>query len=599
MIMKAIHNGDNPVKITGSMKEKLSTFQNRHLKIIEDKQKVANNDISVQDELSKLQDIEQKVIANLPDVEFIENTVSFQDQASENLSETQNSDNLSDELSDFSFETQMWSGNTDSASNKQEEQTAEIKTDNQVSNSIDETRQPEVSMSEPISENNSVVNEPKMPTTPEVDLARNELETSNSVNQAEDSKPIIQQTTQVENASEVKEPEVQEEPVSAPPLPEIPITKIEPISSNDEHPVYETEEMVTPVYDFDAPVIPSKEEIKNKLSQKTIDAINSIIDGTYKPEEDIEKGQDTLQETSDPNATNIFMQTPKEAKHNNEDITESSKDSSEPIIVEEEPIDDEEFVDVSKPRKEPNLEDIKKQVHEDVDNELPIIDTPVAVDSKEKLDEIYSEVDVKPEVPNKSKTRDLKDLTLFVDYEDYKFTFGQQHYKKEALKPAELEALGTIKGFLTEKEFNNKRTVQYNKITNANKQLNKKIVTLSKSFTKTIDKTSKEYTKTTEQLTKQANAAKDQIEIDRVEKVQTQKLNEYLTANIKDKDQQIDDLIKENNDLKKQIIDKDKQLKDLKKENASQSNKIKVFEDKLNTVLGIVNEVKINKKAED
>ena len=116
-----------------------------------------------------------------------------------------------------------------------------------------------------------------------------------------------------------------------------------------------------------------------------------------------------------------------------------------------------------------------------------------------------------------------------VDYNDYTFTFAQQHYNKEALTPEEIEKLQTIKSYLTEANFNTKRTIQYNKITAENKRLNRKIVTLSKEFTKTVDKLSKDYVTTTDELTRQTNKAKEQIEIDRVEKVQTQRLNDSLT----------------------------------------------------------------------
>jgi len=111
-----------------------------------------------------------------------------------------------------------------------------------------------------------------------------------------------------------------------------------------------------------------------------------------------------------------------------------------------------------------------------------------------------------------------------------------------------------------------------------------------------VDKLSKEYVSTTDELTKQTNRAKEQIEIDRVEKVQTQKLNDSLTDNIKEQNAHIDSLNEENSNLKETIEARDKTIKQLKDEIKDKTQKIKVFEEKLNTVLGIVKEVKNEKK---
>lgn len=241
-------------------------------------------------------------------------------------------------------------------------------------------------------------------------------------------------------------------------------------------------------------------------------------------------------------------------------------------------------------------ESIGDKVHNEVSAEFPKIEVPEPMDSEKKLKTIYEEVDVEPKLLDKSPNRDLKNLTLFVDYNDYTFTFAQQHYNKEALTPEEIEKLDSIKSYLNELEFNAKRTIQYNKITAENKRLNRKIVTLSKEFTKTIDKLSQDYVATTNELTEQTTKAKEQVEIDRVEKVQTQKLNESLTANIKEQNDQIDNLNNENQGLRDTIEARDEKIKELKAEIKDKAEKIKVFEEKLNTVLGIVKEVKNDKK---
>ena len=296
-------------------------------------------------------------------------------------------------------------------------------------------------------------------------------------------------------------------------------------------------------------------------------------------------------------------------KVENENVVDLTPVTEEPVKVDEpvttqleEPIVEEEHEDVVEPVKEVELEtsedDIKQQIHDEINEELPIMEVPSTVDSAEELNKIYKEVDVEPQLPDKSKTRDIKNLTLFIDYNDYTFTFGQQHFNKEALTPEELAELSTIKSYLSEKEFNTKRTTQYNKITAENKRLNRKIVTLSKEFTKNVDKLSKDYTKITEDLTKQADKAKAQVEIDRVEKVQTQKLNETLTTTVKEKTEEIEALTKENTSLKATIEEKNKQIEKLENEVKTQATKIKVFEEKLNTVLGIVKEVKSDKKVD-
>ncbi len=285
----------------------------------------------------------------------------------------------------------------------------------------------------------------------------------------------------------------------------------------------------------------------------------------------------------------------------------------EPIVINEEPINVETEVKENEEVEENEGEEttvehenpkddvavsggLEQEIHEEVKNEFPKIAVPEPMDSEDKLHSIYNELDVEPKMPDTSTPRDLKNLTLFVDYNDYTFAFAQQHYDKEALTPDEIENLTRVKGYLTEKDFSSKRTTQYNKITAENKRLNKKIVSLSKEFTKTIDKLSKEYVSTTEELTNQTLKATEQIEIDRVEKVQTQRLNESLTNNIKDQASHIEDLMGENKNLKETLAERDNTIKDLEQVVSDQADKIKVFEEKLNTVLGIVKEVKGEKK---
>ncbi|MEI3508484.1 MAG: hypothetical protein V8R01_05185 [Bacilli bacterium] len=88
-----------------------------------------------------------------------------------------------------------------------------------------------------------------------------------------------------------------------------------------------------------------------------------------------------------------------------------------------------------------------------------------------------------------------------------------------------------------------------------------------------------------------AEAAKEQAEADRVEKIQTQKLNNSLTDTIKEQSQTIEDLTNQNNDLQSTIESQNSQIADLEKQNEEQAARIRDFEEKLNTVFGIVKEV--------
>ncbi len=247
---------------------------------------------------------------------------------------------------------------------------------------------------------------------------------------------------------------------------------------------------------------------------------------------------------------------------------------------------------VSEPEQvmpEKTEEEIKQEVHNDIEQSIPIVEVPAPVSTEAVIDQVYDEVGVRPE--EEPKERDLKNLTLFKDYADYVFTFGQKHYAKDALTPVEIAALDDVKDFLTEKAFETKRATQYNKIDNENKKLKKKVVTLGKEFTKNVDSISAEYSASVEKLTEMAEAAKEQAEADRVEKIQTQKLNDSLTDTINDQSQNIENLTNENSELQSTIEKQKAQIADLEKQNEKQAAKIKDFEEKLNTVFGIVKEV--------
>jgi len=363
-------------------------------------------------------------------------------------------------------------------------------------------------------------------------------------------------------------------------------------------PVYDEPEVIKPVYETEeTPVsifgnIPETVEQTESEVQTETDDISAELDNSSIIEPTVISEE--VEETPVVEENEAVIETP---------IAEEPIIEESPIVETEsviEPVEDPAKIDLQGVETDdiiiPDNESVQDKVHNEVEQEFPKIEVPEPMDSEKKLQSIYEEVDVEPKLLDKSPNRDLKNLTLFVDYNDYTFTFAQQHYNKEALTPEEIESLNSIKSYLNELEFNAKRTIQYNKITAENKRLNRKIVTLSKEFTRTVDKLSKEYVSTTDELTKQTNRAKEQIEIDRVEKVQTQKLNDSLTDNIKEQNAHIDNLNEENSNLKETIEARDKTIKQLKDEIKDKTHKIKVFEEKLNTVLGIVKEVKNEKK---
>ncbi len=397
--------------------------------------------------------------------------------------------------------------------------------------------------------------------------------------------------------------------------------KLHTIDEKDKEETSMEQEEVTPVYEEPAAIEPVYDETP-EVKEETPISIFGDVQMEEEPKQ-IETPDETVaEEVISDESKEIIEEKEQEPEENVEEKIEYSEEKPEepekieedneleepkiiePTVISEETetinTDNDDELPTSELEEElvrPDDENDQEKIHKAIEQEFPEIEVPKPMDTESKLKNIYEEIDVEPKLLDKSTTRDLKNLTLFVDYNDYTFTFGQQHYNKEALTPEELEKLESIRSYLKEKDFNDKRTIQYNKITAENKRLNRKIVTLSKEFTKTVDRLSKDYVSTTDELTNQVNKAKEQVEIDRVEKVQTQKLNDSLTVNIKEQNEHIANLTNENNKLKETVDNKDKTIKELQDKVKDRNEKIKVFEEKLNTVLGIVKEVKNEKKS--
>ncbi|MBQ9011631.1 MAG: hypothetical protein IJ093_03175, partial [Bacilli bacterium] len=250
----------------------------------------------------------------------------------------------------------------------------------------------------------------------------------------------------------------------------------------------------------------------------------------------------------------------------------------------------EQFEPIKEEKEEKTLMEI---IHEEIERDIPTITPTEAYDSVELTADIYDEIGLKSDEVVIPKERDIKNLTLFKDYNDYVFTFAQQHYAKDALTPEEIDALKVYKTFLSETDFEAKRTQQYKRITNADKKLKKQFDKLTKEFKKNTDSISKEYKKNVKELTKAMTNAKKQAEIDRLEKVQTQQLNDTLSVTLTEKTTNIEDLTARNNSLQDTIEQQLKKIEELEKTNSKQADKIKDFEEKLNTVLGIVQEANV------
>lgn len=246
------------------------------------------------------------------------------------------------------------------------------------------------------------------------------------------------------------------------------------------------------------------------------------------------------------------------------------------------------------PEVEETKEEIEERVHNDITNSLSSYEAMSPFVTEDVMNDVYETNDIIPDEEIDETDRDLKNLILFKDYADYTFAFGQKHFKREALTPAELESLKKLKSFPTERSFYSKRATQYNKIANESDKLKKKVVTLGKDFTKKLNEISGEYDKNVKELNKAFEASSKQAEVDRVEKIQTARLNDTLTQTIREHESEISDLTNKNSDLQMTIDNQNNKISELERLNAEQAEQIRMFEEKLNTVFGIVKEVKSN-----
>ncbi len=239
---------------------------------------------------------------------------------------------------------------------------------------------------------------------------------------------------------------------------------------------------------------------------------------------------------------------------------------------------------------ENETEKLEKDVHDEIERAVPTFIPGTAVDGAIYMDKIYEENGVVPEQP--IVERDLKNLSTFEDYADYKFTFAQKHFDKDALSREELKEIQNVDGLLSEEEFVEKRTKEYSKISNESKRLKEKVIKLGDDFTKKVDEISETYNATVDSLTKVVDDAKKLAEKERVEKIQTQRLNDTLTTSIREKEEEITTLTSKISGFQNLVGTQEDQIAGLEAKNSEQADKIKVLEAKLNTVFGIVQGIK-------
>ena len=268
--------------------------------------------------------------------------------------------------------------------------------------------------------------------------------------------------------------------------------------------------------------------------------------------------------------------------------------TEEPNIFDEnnefEPINENAKEEPAQDNIENETEKLEKDVHDEIERAVPTFIPGTAIDGAIYMDKIYEENGVVPEQP--IVERDLKNLSTFEDYADYKFTFAQKHFDKDALSREELKEIQSVEGLLSEEEFVEKRTKEYSKISNESKRLKEKVIKLGDDFTKKVDEINETYNATVDSLTKVVDDAKKLAEKERVEKIQTQRLNDTLTTSIREKEEEITTLTSKISGFQNLVGTQEDQIAGLEAKNSEQADKIKVLEAKLNTVFGIVQGIK-------
>lgn len=215
-----------------------------------------------------------------------------------------------------------------------------------------------------------------------------------------------------------------------------------------------------------------------------------------------------------------------------------------------------------------------QEIVEEVENkeDEKEIKKPMIFGEDSKFNQIASKKVAEEPLLNEESTNDL---IPYVDYNDYVFKFGQNHYGKEALTPTEITELSNVESFLNEDNFTIKRSGQYNNVVKENNDLREKIVYIDTEYKKQIDDLSAEHKSNLDELSKLIDLANDKIDDNKAE-----------IASLNTKNNELQDTIANLND-------KIAELEQIKKEH---EDKINDYENKFKDVFNIVKEIKNSEK---
>ena len=451
--------------------------------------------------------------------------------------------------------------------------------ENVITNSIptvETTTLPTVDIPEVPADLSNEVNEEEPSTEVPEEIPEVPADLSNEVNEEEPSTEVPEEIPEVpadlsnEVNEELPSTEVSEE------IPEVPANLSNEV--NEELPSTEVSE--------ETPEIPA--DLSNEVSEE--------LPSTEVSEEIPEVPADLSNEVSEEPSTEVPEEIPEVPADLSSEVNEE-----EPKVFDEnnefEPISENNSLEETK--KDEVINDnqelssentLENEVHEEIERAVPTFVADTAVDGIIYMNKVYEENEVVPEQP--IVERDLKNLSTFDDYSDYKFTFAQKHFDKESLTLDELKEVQGAKDLLSEEEFAEKRTKEYSKISGESKRLKEKVIKLGDDFTKKVDEINETYNATIDSLTKVVDDAKKLAEKERVEKIQTQRLNDSLTTSIREKEEEVSSLTNKADNYQNIIGSQDEKIAELESKNAEQADKIKVLEAKLNTVFGIVQGIK-------
>ena len=419
MSMKALHTGDNPVKVTGSMMQNLVKFNARE-------DKIAQLDAQISEFENNLKNLETQKSELLPQTTNEDRKTAKEatkdikgiDKEMSNI-EHQKSKADSEREKLTNERTSVLGGlNVSLVANEDKENDANALSAELNDVSFDVNQMPVMpEATEPTSEAMPVMPEATEPTSEAMPVMPESTEPApeampvmpEATEPAPEAMPVMPEATEPAPEAMPVMPEATEAmpvmPEATEPAPEaMPVMPETEESAPEVTVAPKTEENkpwdaipeipIVPIYDFDEKTEPKKESI----TPDTIKAIDDIINNANKKKEEV-------------------------------DI--------EPMPVAKEVKKQEE------PKAEVKAEEPKKEsAKEDIDDEMPEI-----------------------------KDITLKDYIKFPNYQAWLFTFAEDVYKKESFTTKDILALEKKEGFVSERRFNTGRAKQAIALTNENNKL--------------------------------------------------------------------------------------------------------------------------------